>query len=309
MLVCTVGLAACGSSDEPTTVTCEPSSGAINIATGAYSVGSNLAYPEEGPSQTVEISDFWIASTEVTVGEFAKFVDATGYVTVAERPVDPTSLDGIAMTQEQRAFFLSPGGAVFDPEQSVAGGDLSWWVYTPGAYWERPQGPDKPKAGAQEPVTQVALEDAKAYARWAGGRLPSEDEWEVAASFGSSSDSAKTTAPVNANTWQGVFPLVNRESDGFVGVAPVGCFAPNSAGLYDIIGNVWEWTADPYTAQRGAGMEASMAEGTIKGGSYLCAPNYCMRYRPSARQAQETGLGTNHIGFRLVYDSDPALGR
>lgn len=321
VLACAIAaLSACGEEASEDSQTAEPAcihaSGTVPIEAGKYPVGSNLAYPEEGPSQTVQVSDFWISRTEVTVGQFAKFVEATGYTTVAERPVDPETLDGMALSEEQRAHFLSPGGAVFDPSRSSSAGDHNWWIYTPGANWQVPEGPGQRTAKTNEPVTQIALEDARAYAKWTGGRLPTENEWEVAASFGSSGDNSKTTAPENANTWQGVFPVVNQESDGFAGVSPVGCFPPNEAGLYDVIGNVWEWTDDTYRPNRSAvgsddEREAQSAgsnalQGTIKGGSFLCAPNYCMRYRPSARQAQEAGLGTNHIGFRIVYDSNPA---
>ena len=219
------------------------------------------------------------------------------------------------MPEEAKAHFLSPGGAVFDPTLGQSQRQLSWWAYVPGACWKHPQGPDKAPAAANDPVTQIALEDALTYARWAGGRLPTEAEWEIAASIGAGLDTQPKAAPINANTWQGLFPVANEETDGYSGVAPVACFQPDKAGLHDMIGNVWEWTTDPYQDRRSPvgviGLSslgddrATSLIGTVKGGSFLCAPNYCMRYRPAARQAQETGLGTNHIGFRLVYDEDP----
>jgi formylglycine-generating enzyme required for sulfatase activity len=282
-------------------------------------VGSDHTYPEEGPRQEASVQDFWIDRSEVTVAQFGEFVGQTGYLSVAERPVDPATLPDVPMTPEQRSHFISPGGAVFDPSESETPRDLRWWTYVPGASWKYPQGPDRPAAKPNHPVTQIALEDALAYAQWAGGRLPSEAEWEVAASLGSKRTRNSPDAPVNANTWQGAFPVLDEASDGYAGVAPVGCFEANDIGLYDMLGNVWEWTSDGFSPRRDqsasprpislSDFENSPAEGTIKGGSFLCAPNYCMRYRPSARQAQETGLGTNHIGIRVVYDHDPNAGK
>ncbi|PQA86009.1 formylglycine-generating enzyme family protein [Hyphococcus luteus] len=285
----------------------------VFIQGGDFIMGSNATYPEEGPAREVSVSSFWITPTEVTVGQFAEFVRDAGYVTVAERPVDPSAYAGIDVKD---ASALQPGGAVFRP-QSVAA-ELNWWRYAPGADWRRPQGPDAPAAKASEPVTQVAFEDAAAYAQWAGGRLPTEAEWEYAArAGGDASVNEISTPPGGANTWQGLFPVQNTKEDGYEGVAPVGCFPPNAYGLYDMIGNVWEWTGDWYaprheTAKRNpSGPEKQesydpanpgVPARVIKGGSYLCAENYCMRYRPAARHAQETGLGTNHIGFRVVYD-------
>lgn len=307
-----IALSACQSDGEQSQLDCVAEAGAVKIDAGIYSVGSDKAYPEEGPMQEIELAEFWLDRHEVTVEQFAEFVAATRYTSVAERPVDPASLPDLPMTDEQRAQFLSPGGAVFTPDQTTTPRELKWWVYVPGASWRNPRGPDARKALPIEPVTQIALEDALAYARWAGGRLPSEAEWEVAAALGSNAPGDSPIAPENANTWQGVFPVANEASDGFEGVAPIGCFEPSAIGLYDMLGNVWEWTSDPYQARRGLGDDGAgiadgelPTEGVIKGGSYLCAPNYCMRYRPSARQAQETGLGTNHIGFRLAYDSEP----
>ena len=314
-ILCALALSACGDSPDAPEVACEEPGGAVQIPAGSYRVGSDTAYREEGPAREVTVDEFWIDRGEVTVARFKAFVEATGYVTVAERPVDPAVLPDVPMTAEQRELFLSPGAAVFDPSEATSPRQLRWWVYVPGANWRYPEGPGKPPADARHPVTQIALEDALAFAQWAGGRLATEAEWEVAASLGAPGASARRTAPDNANTWQGVFPALNEEADGFAGVAPAGCFEADAIGLYDMLGNVWEWTSDPYAPQRedpgdiaaitAANLDTAPPEGTIKGGSYLCAPNYCMRYRPSARQAQETGLGTNHIGFRLAYDEEP----
>lgn len=315
-------LSACSSEkngiNEP--LSCTTSSLAVWVAGGQFSMGSNTAYPEESPSTIAEVHGYWMDATEVTVGSFKAFVDATSYVTVAERSVDPSSFPGLDIsTSPELAYLLEPGGAVFAPAKVASGQATNWWVYVPGANWRFPLGPDAPAAHSDEPVTQVALEDAKAYARWAGGRLPTEAEWEYAALGLDGHEAFSFAAPDNANVWQGIFPVVNSADDGFVGVAPAGCFPANGFGLHDMIGNVWEWTADGYhpthapaltdTESTFPGSSVSTRArvkdssiGTLKGGSFLCAENYCRRYRPAARHPQESDLGTNHIGFRLVYD-------
>ena len=284
-------------------------------------MGSDETYREEGRAREVTVDGFWIAPTEVTVSQFREFVEATGYVTVAERPVDPAQFPGVDFDADPSlAEFLKPGGAVFKPDPNITPRSLNWWIYVQGANWRVPQGPAAPPARDDEPVTQIAFEDAAAYAAWAGGRLPTEAEWEYAALAGAAQSTFGPNAPSEANTWQGIFPLANTADDGFEGVAPVGCYTPNGNGLYDMLGNVWEWTGDWYAP--GQAEETSNPTGVpaaqgfdpanpgvpsrvIKGGSFLCAESYCRRYRPAARHPQDAGFGTNHIGFRVVFDYPP----
>ncbi len=314
-------MAACGGDSDVASETsaeenaCAAPSAPVFIEGGDFVMGVDDAYPEEGPAHRVTVSSFWIDPAEVTVARFAAFVEATGYVTVAEKTIDPATVEDAPAAD---ASLLEPGGAVFQPSPDVSLSAFNWWKYVAGANWRYPQGPEKPRAALSEPVTQIAFEDARAFAQWAGGRLPTEAEWEYAAKAGGTISETTSSPPADANTWQGIFPVQNTKRDGFEGVAPAGCFAPNAFGLYDMIGNVWEWTANWYAPGHEEG-EGANPQGpavdrsydprspgvpvrVIKGGSYLCAENYCIRYRPSARHAQETGLGTNHIGFRIVYD-------
>lgn len=250
-------------------------------------MGADPQYPEEGPPRRVTVIAFSIDTHELTNAEFARFVAATQYRTVAER--DPPRLPGAPPAMSK------PGSAVFSvPDRQ----DPRWWRWSVGAQWRHPSGPKESIAGHdQEPVVQIAYDDAAAYARWAGKRLPTEAEWEYAALAGATAlpEPVDAHGTPQANYYQGVFPVRDLGLDGYRGRAPVGCFKPNPFGLYDMIGNVWEWTSETAGAAR--------ASGVIKGGSYLCASNYCARYRPAARQFEERGLGTDHIGVRLVRDA------
>ena len=285
------------------------------ISGGEFWMGSEEFYPEELPVRRVLVEGFWIDSHPVTVGEFRRFVKDTGYVTLAERRPDPADYPGIDPAA------LVPGSAVFQPTDGpVPLESLVWWRYVPRACWHAPEGPGSDVLSREHhPVTHVAYEDAEAYARWAGRSLPTEAEWERAARGGLEGvrfawgDEEAPGGRCMANTWQGQFPWQNLELDGHRGTSPVGSFPVNGYGLYDVTGNVWEWTCEPGGAIP-TGPESSRpccapparlaASGDrrriIKGGSYLCAPNYCLRYRPAARQAHAIDTSTSHIGFRCV---------
>lgn len=255
----------------------------ITLPAGAFIKGEAPVYAEEAPTLRLQIEAFQLQAHEVTNAQFAAFIDATGYMTDAERGIADARIGAGS------AVFLHPGAA----PQSEAG-----WTLEGRATWRTPRGEGSDLTGqAQAPVVHISQRDAAAYATWAGGRLPSEAEWEYAASLGlpdanDPSSGAYTNGTPRANTWQGVFPVVDLGTDGFKGAAPVGCFEPNQLGLYDMIGNVWEWTDTPFAA----------GTHTIKGGSFLCADNFCRRYRPAARQPQETDFSSNHIGFRIARD-------
>lgn len=277
--------------------------GMIWIAGGAVLVGSNVHYVEEGPQEWLDVEGFWIDRHEVTNREFRAFVEATGYRTMAERP----GPEGHA-----------PGSAVFGPDA-----DGRWgWRFVEGANWRAPRGPGSDIDGLDHhPVVQVSLRDAAAYAGWRGRRLPTETEWEHAARPSSRvtefawGDELAPNGLHMANTWQGEFPSHNDASDGYAATAPVESFPPNEFGIYDLIGNVWEWTQTAYSVRRSEGdalerggldpRQPGVSVGVLKGGSYLCAPEACRRYRPAARHPQEVDLGTNHIGFRTVLDGPP----
>lgn len=272
--------------------------GMVWIPGGTFTMGTADMYPEEGPPHAAEVAGFWMDQGEVTNAQFAEFVAATRYVTLAERGID----DGAGGTLA--------GSAVFAPR--FVDGQLDpyagWWQFRAGASWREPQGPGSSIDGLdQHPVVHVAYEDARAYAAWKGHSLPTEAQFEYAAQTSVERDDDAFAS----NTWQGFFPAENEKLDGYGGTAPVGCYAPNALGLYDLIGNVWEWTASPYYAAHDFSAAADYPEGydpaqpgeavaVVKGGSFLCAPNYCMRYRPQARQGQSKGLGTEHTGFRTV---------
>lgn len=290
----------------------------VLVMGGTFAMGSNAVYAEEGPPRETTVDSFWIDPHEVTNGQFAEFVEATAYVTLAEKPVDPDAF-GVPVEQVP-PFMLKPGSAVFTPPERPSRNYADWWEYLPGANWKKPYGPADLNARSSEPVVHMAWEDMVAYAEWKGGRLPTEAEWEYAASAGAA-EYTEQPAPDKANSWQGVFPLVNEASDGFTGIAPVGCFKPNALGLYDMVGNVWEVTADhfqpghvPDDTDNPRGPSANdaydpqnpnSASRVMKGGSYLCAPNYCQRYRPESRQGRDVGLGASNVGFRLAYDENP----
>ncbi len=278
------------------------------VPPGELEMGDTV-YPEEQPLKRVQLNGFWMDRHEVTNAEFARFVLATGYVTVAERPVDTAQHPGLTPDMQK------PGAVVFVmPTDVRAGGDLrQWWRYLPGANWRHPGGPQTDVQGRGAfPVVSVTYEDAVAYASWKGRELPTEDQWEWAARAGGARAQQDHAQPQQANTWQGLFPVINSADDGFAGVAPVGCYAANSWGLHDMIGNVWELTRSPFVANhRSARPPLEPGQPpvlrppaglslVIKGGSFLCAPNYCMRYRAGARQPQEADLASSHVGFRTV---------
>lgn len=297
------------------------------IPEGHFTMGSNRHYPEEAPEHEVWVDGFWIDTHAVTNAEFAQFVDVTGYVTVAERPIDATLYPGA------NPRLLVPGSAVFNPPRGLCdlGDCLAWWDYLPGACWRHPEGPNSSIVDRQHhPVVHVAYEDAETYARWAGKQLPTEAEWERAARGGLSSaeycwgNELSPQGRLLANFWQGQFPWENLALDGFRGTAPVGSFPPNGYGLYDMAGNVWEWTFDFYVARhdcsghfvtenpRGAALEQSFdplvpgfPRKVLKGGSFLCSQNYSFRYRPAARFPQTVDTSACHIGFRCVQHDTP----
>jgi len=287
----------------------------VEVPGGTFRMGSDRFYPEEAPVREVSVDGFWIDRHPVTVAEFRRFVKATGHVTWAEQA--PRADD----YPDADPDLLVPGSLVF--QKSAGPVDLrdfhNWWAWVPGTDWRHPEGPESNLGGRERhPVTHVTHGDAIAYADWAGKSLPTEAEWEYAARGGL--DGAVFTwgddpAPKGrqmANTWQGEFPWQNLLLDRFEGTSPVETFPPNGYGLYDMCGNVWEWTDDLFETAEANGGPACCAPQSpqspeeryprrvIKGGSHLCAPNYCLRYRPAARQSETVDTSTAHIGLRCV---------
>ncbi len=294
-----------------------PSAEMVWIPPGTYWQGSNDVSDAQ-PVRPVEVDGFWIDRTEVTNAQFAAFVRATGYVTVAERAPDPKLYPGAPPE------LLVPGSIVFTPPPGGAdlNRPLSWWSYVPGADWRHPEGPASSIDGrADHPVVQVCWEDATAYAQWAGKRLPTEAEWEYAARGGKDrkryawGDELRPQQQWQANIWQGRFPAENTREDGYVATAPVGSFRPNGFGLHDMAGNAWEWCADWYrpdayasaSAKNPAGPESSddpqepgVPKRVQRGGSFLCSDRYCVRYEVAGRGKGAPDSAANHIGFRCV---------
>ena len=282
--------------------------GMVWIGGGSFLMGSDEFYPEERPVRRVDVGGFWIDAHAVTVAEFRRFVKATGHVTVAERTPDADDYP------DADPDLLVPGSLVFQRTRGPV--DLDdhrlWWSYVPGADWQHPEGPASDVySRAQHPVTHVAYADAAAYAQWAGRSLPNEVEWEYAARGGIEGarfawgDAEFPGGKAMANTWQGEFPWQNLRIDGYQGTSPWSAFKPNGFGLYDMTGNVWEWTSDRFVTSDAPGCCGpqggdAFPRNVIKGGSHLCAPNYCLRYRPAARQGETIDTSTCHLGFRCI---------
>jgi formylglycine-generating enzyme required for sulfatase activity len=280
-------------------------------------VGSDHHYAEEGPAKASSVEEFWIMPRQVTNAQFRKFVDATAYITIAERQLDPADYPDAPKEN------LQPGSMVF--RRTTGPVDLrhlsQWWTWTPGASWRHPVGPrssiDK---RMDHPVVHIAYQDAETYAAWAGLALPTEAEWEIAARGGLDGavytwgDEPEQSGQPLANYWHGEFPW--RPDPGYGRTAPVGSYPPNPYGLYDMAGNVWEWTSDWYadTREGDSCCEAGsydprqpqfrVPRKVIKGGSFMCADNYCLRYRPAARRPQMMDTGMSHIGFRCIKRSE-----
>ncbi len=291
------------------------------IPAGQFLMGSNDHYPEEAPAHRARVNGFWIDPAAVTNAQFAAFVADTGHVTVAEQAPDSGTYP-----DADRALMV-PASIVFTPPSRPVGlhDHMAWWSLVPGADWRHPRGPHSDLTGLDDhPVVHVAWVDVLAYSMWVGKSLPTEAEWEYAARGGRRGteyawgDELTPGGVHMANVWQGEFPLRNLVSDGYEWTAPVGSFPPNGFGIFDMIGNVWEWTSDWFgrfepsvpaccgpgrpTVAEGSGM----ARKVTKGGSFLCAPNYCRRYRPAARMPQEIDTSTCHLGFRCVIRPEPA---
>lgn len=310
----------------------EATVGMIWVPGGEFTMGtdSKLAWPDEKPAHRVTVDGFWMDETEVTNARFREFVDATGYVTTAERKPELEQIMSQVPpgTPPPKPEMMVPGTVVFSPpDQSVKLDDYSqWWRWVPGANWRHPTGPDSDLEGLEDhPVVHVSWDDATAYATWAGKRLPTEAEWEFAARGGLEKQpyvwgsEAPSETNIRANLWQGEFPNRNTAEDGYVLTAPVKSFSPNGYGLYDMAGNVWEWCSDWYDRElylrRAARSKVQNPAGPEKpsdadnrytpqrvqrGGSFLCNDSYCSRYRPSARHGASPDTGMSHVGFRCA---------
>ncbi len=298
----------------------------VFIRGGEFTMGSDEPmFVDARPLHRVRVKLFWIDATEVTNAQFERFVKATGYRTVAERPLDPKDFPGVPAAE------LLPGSAVFSaPDRAVPLDDAArWWRYVPGANWRYPEGPASSIARRSDhPVVHIAYDDALAYAKWTGKRLPTEAEWEFAARGGLDAQEFVWGAQFRpggkymANTFQGRFPEGNSVADGYAATSPVKAFPPNGLGIYGAAGNVWEWVADWYRPDYYAELarsgrlvvnpqgpangddpeEPGVPKRVQKGGSFLCTDDYCARYRPGARGKGEPASSANHIGFRLVRD-------
>jgi sulfatase modifying factor 1 len=326
----TPGTPAHGNTAAPPPAAAPPAKHMVWVPGGTFQMGSDDFYPEERPVHPVTVDGFWMDDHAVTNAEFRRFVQATGYRTLAERPPQPADYPDAdpALLVPGALVFRRPAGHVNLHHPAAY---QAWWAYMPGACWRHPEGPGSTLSGRERhPVVQVAYEDAAAYAAWAGKALPTEAEWEFAARGGLDGavfvwgDEFAPRGRLQANTWQGEFPWQNLGTDGYERTSPAGAFPPNGYGLYDMAGNVWEWTTDFYMPHHPAAateacciprnprVEAaapSNAAGppgapiprrVLKGGSHLCAPNYCLRYRPAARQGEAIDTATTHIGFRCI---------
>ncbi len=298
------------------------------IPGGTFLMGSDSHYPEEAPAHQVSVGGFWMDQYAITNREFRRFVEATGYVTLAQKPANPSDYPGA------KPELLAPSSVIF--KKAAQPVDLrnryNWWTYVRGADWRHPRGPASTIKGLEDhPVVHVAYVDVEAYAKWAGKDIPTEAEWEFAARGGLDGseyvwgNDFTPGGQFMANTWQGEFPWQNKIEDGYEWTAPVGSFPPNGYGLHEMAGNVWEWTSDWYQDHgridspcctldnpRGGKPEKSFSpedaarilRKVMKGGSYFCAPNYCRRYRPAARMAQPIDTSTCHLGFRCIVRRD-----
>jgi len=312
LIVCSLGAA-----DSSPTPSPAPD-GMVLISGGSFTRGSDHGHPDEAPVRTLSVSSFWMDRTEVTNAQFAAFVAATAYVTMAERKPDPKDFPGVPVEK------LLAGSLVFTPADTDRLEDCHrWWRYQPNADWRHPTGPGSSITGKDNhPVVQVCWFDAVAYATWAGKRLPTEAEWEYAArggiagaTFTWGADQPGAGGKWQANIWQGPFPKSNTAADGHLTTAPVGSFAANGFGLFDMAGNVWEWCSDWYRPDAYASASAKDPQGPAdsidpdepgavkrvqRGGSFLCTDVYCKGYQPASRMKCTPDTGLNHTGFRCV---------